>query len=297
MSPRYHMILSLLGLVCISVPGEPFATVVFGQRGPLSPKDVRPTLVADPVVEHDTAISTTTNEHLAGERFVDGRITAIRSEQIIVDIGNPQLLYLPLKPALDKGLVFQIGDAIVVTMNDHNAIVDYHHARGESHHQVIHGQLLEPLPVGQDKAILRTSEGEQSYPIASRARGKLGAMPVGADLVFLTDETGQLVDAQLASENAVYQSSLNNKAARLTGVNQRVKALYKKTKPGTHEITVVIPPDDKEQVLAFRPPLAILQELKANQPVVLLLDKEHYVVDIATSSPPPEEYRRTPEGH
>ncbi|MEP6887564.1 MAG: hypothetical protein ABI945_04495 [Nitrospirales bacterium] len=234
------------------------------------------------VREPDTAISQITQENIPGERLVEGRVTAIRSELIVIDIGNPEPLYVPLRPALEKGMFFRVGDAIVVTMNDHNAVVDYHHAGGQSHHQIIRGMLVEPLTVGQDKAVVRTRDGEHTYRIASRARAKLGAMPMGTDIVFLADETGQLVDAQLASAEAVHQSALNNKAGRLTGAQTQVPAIFKAAATTTHEMTVTVLPDHEESVLRFRPPISKLKELHINQHIILLMDEEGYVVDIAS---------------
>jgi len=233
------------------------------------------------VIEHETTVSKVTRDHIPGERLVDGRITAIRADQIQVNIGNPEPLYLPLKPAVDKGLEFHVGDPIVVAMNDHNAVVDYHQGKGQSNHRVIKGQLIEPLTVGSDKAVVRSGDGEQSYQIASRARGKLGAMPIGADAIFLADETGQLVDAQLGSEEAVHQSAINNKAARVKGAHEQVRAVYMGTAP-ENRIKVTLPPDKEERILPIRPPLQKLDRLKDNEAVVLLMDDEGYVVEIAT---------------
>lgn len=233
------------------------------------------------VIEHETTVSKVTRDYIPGERLVDGRITAIRADQIQVNIGNPEPLYLPLKPAVDKGLEFQVGDPIVVAMNDHNAVVDYHHGKGQFNHRIIKGQLIEPLTVGSDKAVVRSLDGEQSYRIASRARGKLGAMPIGADVIFLADETGQLVDAQLASDEAVHQSAINNKAARVKGAHEQMRAFYMGTAP-ENRIKVRLLPDRGERTLPIRPPLQKLDRLKDNQAIVLLMDDEGYVVEIAT---------------
>ncbi|MDQ6735429.1 MAG: hypothetical protein M3Z35_15150 [Nitrospirota bacterium] len=235
------------------------------------------------MIEHETAISRVTKGHIPGERLVEGRITAIRSDQIQVNIGNPEPLYLPLKPAIDKGLKFQVGDPIVVAMNDHNAVVDYHHGKGESKHQVIKGQLVEPLTIGLDKAVVRSQGEERSYHIASRARAKLGAMPIGADVIFLADETGQLVDAQLGSEEAVHQSAINNKAGRIKGAHEQVRAVYMGTVQ-VDRIKVALIPEKTEKVLPIRQPLPRLDHLKDNEAVILLMDDEGYVVEIATSN-------------
>ena len=77
---------------------------------------------------------------------------------------------------------------------------------------MVRGKLSTPLTVGLDKAVIQTEQGTKTFTVAERAKGKLTAIPVGADAFFLADETGQLVDAQLASKQAVQESPDNNKA-------------------------------------------------------------------------------------
>jgi hypothetical protein len=174
---------------------------------------------------HDTAMSEVMDTHLPGDRRIAGHIKNIRGGQIEVDIGNLQSLSVPLKMAIDKGQTFKPGDEIVITLNDHNAVVDYHHPGEPSHHQVVRGRLITPLTVGLDKAVIKTDEGIKTFLIAERARGKLIAMPVGPELSFMTDETGLLVDAQLASVEAVQESAENNKA-RIKGAHVQVRAVF-----------------------------------------------------------------------
>jgi hypothetical protein len=238
---------------------------------------------------HETAVSEVTDTQIPGNRIIHGTVLAIRSSQIQVDIGNPKPLYLPLKPAHDKGLTFKEGDAIVITMNDHNAVVDYHHPDGQqakngAHHDVIRGQLAEQLAVGMDKAAIRTTEGKQSYDIASRARSKLATIPVGVDAVFLRDETGQLVDAQLTTDSD--QTAARHTKARVKGAHEQVQAVFKGTE-SENRIKVSVPAEQKDRVMPFRPPLQKLDRLQENQNVVLLVDEEGYVVEIATPDTPP----------
>jgi hypothetical protein len=114
-----------------------------------------PVMAAD-AIGRETVISEPTNNLLAGDRLITGRITDIRGEQLEVDIGNPEPLYLPLKPGREKGESFKIGESIVVTMNNLNAVVSYHHSEKDSHHQVFQGRLTTPLTVGLDKAVIET---------------------------------------------------------------------------------------------------------------------------------------------
>jgi hypothetical protein len=177
------------------------------------------------VSEREHAISEATESNLPGNRLVLGRIVRIRSDQLEIDIGNPHPLFIPLKPAQLKGQTFKPGDPIVITLNDHNAVVDYHHPGEASEHQVLRGRLTTPLTVGLDKAVIQTADGIKTFVVAERARGKLTAMPVGPELWFMTDETGLLVDAQLGTAEAVRESAEKNKA-RIKGAHQQLRATF-----------------------------------------------------------------------
>jgi hypothetical protein len=223
-------------------------------------------------------ISEATDNLLPGNRLVLGRIDKIKSEQIEVDIGNPQPLYVPLKPAQRKGQSFKEGDPILVTLNDHNAVVDFHHPGEESHHQVLRGKLSTPLTVGLDKAVIETGQGQKTFVVAERAKGKLTAIPVGVEALFLADETGELVDAQLASREAV-QASAENKKARIKGAHAQLRAVFQGTGDDGH---ITISEQGRERQVPVRPPLAKLEDLKPGQEVVLLMDDQGYVMEIAT---------------
>ena len=230
-------------------------------------------------VEHkDQVISQPTDSNLPGDRLVTGRIVSIRGNQMEIDIGNVKSLYVPLRPARVKGQTFEVGQPIIVTLNDHNAIVDYHHPNERSDHQVVRGKLITPLTVGLDKAVVETSEGTKTFMVTDRAKGKLTAIPIGVEAFFLADESGKLVDAQLASAQAVHESAQNNKA-RIKGAHEQVRATFK-GKGG--EDTLKIAEQGKEREVPFRPPLQKLDRLKPGQDVVLLMDEQGYVLEIAT---------------
>lgn len=241
---------------------------------------------ADDVVTmpKEQAISKPTENQLPGDRLVTGRIISIRSNQIEIDIGTVEPLYVPLRPARVKGQTFEVGQPIIVTLNDHNAVVDYHHPGERSDHQVLRGKLATPLTVGLDKAVIDTPQGTKTFMVTERAKGKLTAIPVGADAFFLADETGQLVDAQLASPEAVHESGQNNKA-RIKGAHEQVRATFKGT---AGDNTLKIAQQGKEREVPFRPPLAKLDRLKPGQDVVLLMDERGYVLEIATPDVAPD---------
>jgi hypothetical protein len=226
----------------------------------------------------EEATSEATANRLPGNRRVMGHVKDIRGDQMEVAIGNLQPMSVPMKMAIDKGQTFKPGDEIVVTLSDHNAIVDYHHPAEASHHQVIRGKLSTPLTVGLDKAVVETDHGTKTFMVEERAKGKLTAIPVGAEVLFLADETGRLVDAQLASADAVHQSSQNNKA-RIKGAHAQVKAVYLGT---AGENRMKITDGGHEREVPFRAPLPKLDRLHRGQEVVLLMDDAGYVMEVST---------------
>ena len=226
----------------------------------------------------EEATSQATENRLPGDRRVTGRVKDIRGDQMEIAIGNLQTMSVPVKMATDRGETFKPGDEIVVTLNDHNAIVDYHHPNEASHHQVIRGKLTTPLTVGLDKAVIETDQGTKTFMVAERAKGKLTAIPVGAEVLFLADETGHLVDAQLASANAVHQSALNNKA-HIKGAHTQLQTVYQ-GKAGKDRI--IITDGGKPREVPFRAPLAKLDRLHPGQEVVLLMDDAGYVMEVST---------------
>jgi len=226
----------------------------------------------------EEATSEATENRLPGNRRVTGHVKDIRGEQMEIAIGNLQPMSVPLKMATDKGQTFKPGDEIVVTLSDHNAIVDYHHPNEVSHHQVIRGKLSTPLTVGLDKAVIETDHGTKTFLVAERAKGKLTAIPVYAEVLFLADETGRLVDAQLASADAVHQSGLNNKA-RIKGAHEQLKAVYL-GKAGEDRMKIAAEGHTRE--VPFRAPLRKLDRLKLGQEVVLLMDDAGYVMEVST---------------
>ena len=225
----------------------------------------------------EAATSTATASSLPGNRRITGHIKDVRGNQMDIAIGNLQSLSVPLKMATDKGQRFKPGDEIVVTLNDHNAVVDYHHPDETSTHQVIRGKLSTPLTVGLDKAVIETDRGTQTFLVAERAKGKLTAVPVGAEVLFLADETGQLVDAQLASADAVHQSAENNKA-HIKGAHAQLPAVYQ----GHAGDRMMITDQGQTREVPFRAPLRKLDRLQPGHEVVLLMDDAGYVMEVST---------------
>ncbi len=233
---------------------------------------------SQPQLGDERVVREPTKSLLPGNRLVLGRVARVTDANMEIDIENPQPLFVPTRQAELKGQTFSEGDLIVVTMNDHNAVVDYHPPSESSEHKVLRGRLSTPLTVGLDKAVIETGQGTQSFIVADRSKAKLGAIPVGVESLFLADETGQLVDAQLASREALDKSGQNEKA-KLKGAHEQLRAVFQGTgEQGRIKITE----QGRERELPVRPPLEKVDELKPGQDVVLLMDDEGYVMEIAT---------------
>ena len=274
---RYVTIATTLALGALLMAGTVPPAVADNGFGAAQERSDRQKEQRGPSVREE-ATSQATENRLPGDRRVTGRVKDIRGDQMEIAIGNLQTMSVPVKMATDRRETFKPGDEIVITLNDHNAIVDYHHPNEASHHQVIRGKLTTPLTVGLDKAVIETDQGTKTFMVAERAKGKLTAIPVGAEVLFLADETGQLVDAQLASADAVHQSALNNKA-HIKGAHTQLQTVYQ-GKAGKDRI--IITDGGKPREVPFRAPLAKLDRLHPGQEVVLLMDDAGYVMEVST---------------
>ena len=140
-----------------------------------------------------------------GHRIFTGTIESIQGDVIKVNTGELQPRFLSLKEAKEKGLPpLGKGDRVQLVVNDQNIVVDYHPAGQGIWHRIIRGQLAQPLPVGQEWAVIRTEEGkEEAFYVRPLARAKVSAIPVNATAVFFTDEAGKVIDATFGSEDVL----------------------------------------------------------------------------------------------
>lgn len=221
---------------------------------------------------------------LSGSRVVIGTVKSIQGGQIKVEYADSlQPRFLPLEQAKEKGMEIKEGDKIKMVFNAEDLLVDFHplgHAEG--HHQVVRGVIEQQMPVGQEHVVIKTANGDTaSYPVRPLARSKMASMPVGVDAVFLTDETGKIVDVTFGSPDAVEQASqeyqrMSNPKSPHKQINGMVfdpldnDKITIETSAGT-KWTYPVRPFVHDRISAF----------KKGQSVTLLVDSDNHVIDVA----------------
>lgn len=223
---------------------------------------------------------------LKGNRSVLGKVQSVTSDQIKVDIGEVQPRFLPLKQAQQKGFPpIKEGDDLIVVLNAQNLLVDYHPLDGEtSAHTIIRGEITQNLPVGQDTVVIKSGGKDQSFAIRSQARSKVAAVPVGVTAVFLLDETNQIADVGFSNLQAVKDADRHpERKSPIKGAHNQVDGTV--TAPlEANRITIRTNGSEKpfEVRDILQPKLAGLRKGDA---VILLVDTENKVIDVAI--PPP----------
>ncbi|MFY4730058.1 hypothetical protein [Nitrospira sp. BLG_2] len=227
---------------------------------------------------------------LQGHQKILGKVEAVTSDQIKVDIGEVHPRFLPLKQAQEKNFPpINPGDDLIITVNDQNLIVDYHPLESPSpNHKVVRGKIADTMPIGHDRVVIKGADGkEQSFDVRSQARSKLASIPVGTPAIFLIDETNQVTDATFASVGAAKEAHKNfDDKSSIKGAHRqidgtvveplRVDRITLKTKDGER-------PFEVRDVMHER-----ISQLRKGESVILLVDNENKVVDIAV---PPQSSR------
>jgi hypothetical protein len=236
-----------------------------------------------PVADADSEVAGTDPQLLSGDRVLLGTVEEIRSDQAKINTGEGQPRYVPMNVRKDKGLPeLKIGDLVEITINDQNLLVDVHKAGEASHHHVVRGQLAEPMPTGSDSAVIRTTDGkEESHLIRPVAKSKVASIPVGADVIFLIDELDKIVDVTMGSVESVHRAAeLGQQKSPLKGNLSQVAGVIL-TPLADHAIGIRTE-DGKAHSYEVRPLIQPrLATLSKGDAVVLLVDDEHKVTDIA----------------
>ena len=220
---------------------------------------------------------------IPGDRILLGTVVDIRSDQAKLSMSEGQPRYLPMNVRKDKGLPeLTIGDLVEITINDQNLLVDVHKAGEASDHRVVRGQLAEPMPTGHDKALIRSTDGnEQFHLIRPVAKSKVASIPVGADAIFLIDELGKIVDVTMGTVESVHRAAkLGQQKSPLKGnLGQVSGVILKPLKDNTIVIRTV---DGIEHSYRVRSLIQTrLATLSTGDAAVLLIDEENTVADVA----------------
>jgi translation initiation factor IF-1 len=220
---------------------------------------------------------------LPGDRILIGTVVEVRGAQARIDTGEEQPRFVPMGVRKAKGLPdLKKGDGVEITVNDQNLLVDVHLIGETSHHRVVEGQLVQSLVTGHDRAVLRTTRGqEESHSIRPVARSKMASVPVGVDAVFLIDESDRIVDVTFGSKEAVHRAAeLWQHKSPLKGNFERITGMV--LTPLENNRIAIRTEDSTEQRYEVRP-LAQprLVKLSTGDAVVLLVDDEGKVIDVA----------------
>ena len=222
-------------------------------------------------------------ELLSGDRVLLGTVEDVRSDQAKINIGEGQPRYIPMNVRKAKGLPdLKTGDLVEITVNDQNLLVDVHLLGEVSHHRVVRGQLAGPVDTGHDKAVIRTTKGkEESHLVRPVARSKVASIPVGADVIFLIDELDKIVDVTMGSVESVHRAAeLGQQKSPLKGNLRQVVGVI--LKPLADNAISIRTEDGKAHTYEVRPLIQPrLATLSKGDAVVLLVDEEHKVTDVA----------------
>ncbi len=220
---------------------------------------------------------------LMGQRVVLGTVEDVVSGQAKIDTGEMQPRFIPMKVRRDKGLPeLKVGDRVEITLNDQNLLVDVHVLGEVGHHRVIRGQLAQPLKTGHEKAVIKLANGkEESHFIRPVARSKAASIPVGVDAVFLIDEIDKIADVTFGDKEAVIRAAeLWQKKTPLKGNFERIVGVIQE--PLNNSKITIRTQTGQEESYEVRPLVQkSLENVSQGQAVVLLVDDDHKVTDIA----------------
>jgi hypothetical protein len=244
---------------------------------------------AAPAAENQLLAQATKQEQQSGQQLLHGnqavlgKVEAVTSDQIKVNIGEVQPRFLPLKPAQEKQFAaIKPGDDLIIVVNEQNLIVDYHpldHPSGS--HKIVRGAIADNMPIGQDRVVIKSEDGkEQSFAVRSQARSKLAAIPVGTPAIFLLDETNKVADGTFASPASAKDAHKRPEdKSPIKGANRQVDGTV--VEP-LHADRITIKTRDGERPFEVREVMQErLSKLRKGESVILLVDNENKVVDIA----------------
>jgi hypothetical protein len=160
-------------------------------------------------------------------------------------------------------------------------VLGYHLVGDMGSHHIIHGQLAQPLMVGQEWAVIKPEgKNEQIYRVRALVRSKLAAVPIGFPAVFLIDETNQIMDTAFGSDEALRVAARGWQGSSPKGVNRQLTGTI--VNVVTHGEVTIRTGDGRVLTKDVRPFLRDkVETLSLGDNVILLLDDEDQIADIA----------------
>lgn len=220
---------------------------------------------------------------LKSNRSVLGKVQAVTSDQIKVDVGEINPRFLPLKQLQEKGLsTIKEGEILIIMLNAQNLLVDFHPLDGvSSSHTIIRGEIAQRLPIGQESVVVKSGGKDQSFTIRSQARSKVAAIPIRVPAVFLIDETNQIADATFTDLRAAKEAEQQPERKSPTkGAHQRVDGTVSAPLRG-NRITIQTG-NGSEKPFEVRELLhRKVAGLQKGDAVILLVDTDNKVIDVA----------------
>jgi hypothetical protein len=222
-------------------------------------------------------------QRIAGDRTVLGVVETIGSDQARIGTNKGQPRFVPMNVRKEKDLAaLKKGDLVEITVNDQNLLVDVHLQGELDQHRVVAGHLARPVDTGHDQAVIRTrTDTEESHRVSPSTRSKVASIPVGADVLFLLDERGEIVDVTFGNVEAVIHSlALGQRKSPLKGNLSQVDGVIATAL--LHNSIVIRLVSGHEQAYEARPSIqARLGTLVKGDAATLLVDADNKVTDVA----------------
>lgn len=226
---------------------------------------------------------------LPNDRVIVGTVTDIRSDQVQVrmDTDDVEPRYLSAKEAQEKGVwPLKKGDRLHIVVNEQDVALGYHRLGDPGFHQIIRGRLAQPLVVDQEWAVVqRDGGGEQTYRVRPLIRSKVAAVPIRQPAVFLIDETNHIMDVVFGGEETLRAAIKGWHGSPPKSVDRQVRGTI--VKPVADNHVMIRTEDGRERLIEVRSFVQDkLEKLPAGKSVVLLLDGENKVADLAVPPVP-----------
>lgn len=216
---------------------------------------------------------------LKGQRIETGTVVETLAAQIAVMSDHPRPRYLGIK----EGLSPSIGDKVEMVINAQNAVVDYYPASAtRPTYQIVEGSLAASLAIGHEHAVVDTKEGKtRAFRIKPVVRSKIASIPLGVEAVFLV-QNGTILDSNFASEKAVERAEARpQEKTPIKGAHRQVAGTLVEPAAEGH-VTILTQTGNDERSYEVRSyVMKKLITLKTGQGVILLVDRENKVIDVA----------------